>query len=95
MYRKKRYLISYDISNDRIRSKVRTTLTKYGYRIQYSCYLCEVNTKEKIRIADKIDELISKKDSAVWIPISDQLLKIIEIQGKITLVANKPNPKIL
>lgn len=95
MYRKKRYLISYDISNDRIRSKVRTTLTKYGHRIQYSCYLCEVNTKEKIKIADKIDELILKKDSVVWVPISDQLLNIIEIQGKTTLTFNKPIPKIL
>jgi CRISPR-associated protein Cas2 len=95
MYRKKRYLISYDISKDKIRNKVRTTLTKFGYRIQYSCYLCEVTKREKIEITNKIVDLIFKKDTVIWIPISDQLLTIIEIQGKLTLISKKTSPKIL
>lgn len=94
MYRKKRYLISYDISKDKIRNKVRTTLTKYGYRVQYSCYLCEVTPKEKTEITMIISELILKKDSVIWIPISDQLLNCLEIQGKAALICNTASPKI-
>jgi len=94
MYRKKRFIISYDITKDRTRSKVRNILTKYGTRIQYSCYICEVTPKEKKSILDEIREIIFKTDSVIWIPLSDQLLKSLEIQGKCSIVFNDASPKI-
>ena len=39
------YLISYDISSDRIRTKVAKTLEDYGRRVQYSVFECSLDKK--------------------------------------------------
>lgn len=36
------YLISYDLSNDRVRNKVSKTLENYGKRVQYSVFECKI-----------------------------------------------------
>ncbi len=94
MYRKKRWLISYDISKDKIRTKVRKLLTKYGYRIQYSAYICEITPEQKKEVFKSISHLISKSDSVIWIPFSDQLVKIMETQGSIGLGITIAKPQI-
>ncbi len=42
------YLITYDISDDKSRTKLSDLLDKYGYRANYSVYECELN-KTKLR----------------------------------------------
>ena len=37
------FLITYDISNDKRRTKLSTHLDKYGTRVNYSVYECELN----------------------------------------------------
>lgn len=39
------YVISYDISNDKLRGKVAKKLEGYGRRIQYSVFECEIKKK--------------------------------------------------
>ena len=39
------YLISYDISSTRLRTKVAKKLQDYGKRIQYSVFECEIGGK--------------------------------------------------
>jgi len=41
------YFISYDISKNKLRSKIEKTLKNYGFRIQYSIFQC-IADKEKI-----------------------------------------------
>ncbi len=55
------YLISYDISDTKIRNKVVTYLESFCYRVQYSVFLC---THVYIRIETIIKklELLTKKD---------------------------------
>lgn len=40
------YVVSYDISSDRLRNKVAEVLLEYGRRIQYSVFECEISEKK-------------------------------------------------
>ena len=57
-----RYLISYDISNDKHRTKVAKILSESGERIQYSVFLCDMPKKEiyplLLRLEKQIDETV-------------------------------------
>ena len=39
------YVVSYDISSDRLRNKVAETLLDYGRRMQYSVFECDISEK--------------------------------------------------
>lgn len=58
-----KYLITYDIEDDKNRKKLSDLLEKYGYRVNYSVFECEVNKTKLNRIIEYIDEknLIDKK----------------------------------
>ncbi len=58
-----KYVISYDISNDKRRTKLATLLDKYGTRVNYSVYECELNqTKfDKLLYEIELKKLINKK----------------------------------
>ena len=47
--REQKYVISYDISSNKIRNKVASELTNYGKRVQYSVFECTLTT-EKFRV---------------------------------------------
>jgi len=57
------YLITYDISNDKRRTKLSDLLDKYGIRVNYSVYECELNqTKlDKLLFEIELKKLINKK----------------------------------
>ena len=57
------YLITYDISNDKRRTKLSVMLNKYGVRVNYSVYECELNqTKlDKLLYEIELQKLINKK----------------------------------
>lgn len=40
------YVVSYDISSDRLRAKVAKTLEGYGMRMQYSVFECRLSEKK-------------------------------------------------
>lgn len=40
------YLISYDLSNDRLRQKVAKELENFGRRVQYSVFECHITHKQ-------------------------------------------------
>lgn len=40
------YLISYDLSNDRLRQKLAKELENYGQRVQYSVFECRISEKQ-------------------------------------------------
>jgi CRISPR-associated protein Cas2 len=72
-------IVSYDIANDKLRTKFSKYLCKFGYRLQYSVFeiknsdrilkniICEVETK----FADKFTEL----DSIIIFDLSKQCKK--------------------
>lgn len=67
------YLISYDISNTKIRNKVVKYLESFCYRIQYSVFLC-IHTRVHVETIIKQLELLTRNDETkrlLIISISD------------------------
>ena len=50
------YVVSYDISNQKERSRVSKTLTGYGFRVQKSVFECLLSPRGKARLIAKLDE---------------------------------------
>ncbi len=94
MYRKKRFFVAYDISKTKIRTKVQKKLLSFGFRMQYSNYLCEFFIKDLVETQRFIKDLIEKNDSIIWIPITDPLLEKIKFQGKTKKLETDAIPKI-
>ena len=57
------YLVSYDISSDRVRGKVAKKLLDYGKRVQYSVFECDLDKKrykemyrELLKLLDGVED---------------------------------------
>lgn len=58
MENRKYYLVAYDISNNKLRSKIKKVLEKYGYRIQFSVFKCRLTEKNYFRMGVELENLI-------------------------------------
>jgi len=55
---RRHYLIAYDISDDKRRTRVFETLMGQGEHVQYSVFFCELNPQELAVLRGKLLELI-------------------------------------
>ncbi|MEO0131448.1 MAG: CRISPR-associated endonuclease Cas2 [candidate division WOR-3 bacterium] len=55
-------LVSYDIINNRRRSKVCNILKDYGKRVQFSVFECLLDSKDLIRLKAALLKLINEKE---------------------------------
>lgn len=51
---RKMYVISYDITSDRLRNKISKELENYGRRVQYSVFECRIEEKQFQRLYEKL-----------------------------------------
>ncbi len=56
-------VISYDIQNDRRRTKIHDMLKNYGERIQYSVFECNLSRKEYQELRRKLEPLIDVEET--------------------------------
>ncbi|MCT4509906.1 MAG: CRISPR-associated endonuclease Cas2 [Tepidibacter sp.] len=64
------YLISYDIVNDKKRTKLFKLLKNYGVRHQYSVFECELDEKKYVELIYKIRKIkVETGDSIMVYPI--------------------------
>lgn len=61
------YVVTYDISDDRRRTKVFRTLQGFGDHTQYSVFLCELNESELIRLRTRLRPCIHNGEDQVLI----------------------------
>ena len=54
-------LVSYDISNNKLRTKFAKYLSKFGYRLQYSVFKIENSERILTNIVQEIENDFSKK----------------------------------
>lgn len=59
------YFISYDIQENKIRSRVAKYLEGVGYRIQYSLFTARLNEKEAIILKKKLQWLTRAAENAL------------------------------
>lgn len=62
---RKRYLYSYDISDDKRRTKVFNTLVGFGDHLQFSVFLCDLSDKEKVVLNGRLNELIHASEDQI------------------------------
>jgi CRISPR-associated protein Cas2 len=64
---RRRYLVAYDIRDDRRLRTVATCVEGYGYRIQYSVFLCDLSEMEVIEMRGQLEQLIKTTEDSVMI----------------------------
>ena len=58
-------MVSYDISDDRRRTKIHNILKSYGQWIQYSVFECDLTTTEYSRLRQRLSKLIQADEDNI------------------------------
>jgi len=64
---RRRYFITYDISDDKRRDRVFKTLRNRGDHVQFSVFLCELNAREYAALKGELEECVHQRDDQVLI----------------------------
>lgn len=54
-------IVSYDVSDDKRRTKIHKLLKSFGQPVQYSVFECDLQKKDYLRLRDRLDHLIDKE----------------------------------
>lgn len=57
-----RIVVSYDISDDKRRRKVAKIMEGYGYRVQYSVFECDLNSKKLAELQKRLKSLVKQNE---------------------------------
>lgn len=68
MTQRRRFLVTYDVADDRRRDRTHRVLLDFGDWIQFSVFLCELDDRERIRLRGRLDEVIDHR--------ADQILSL-------------------
>jgi CRISPR-associated protein Cas2 len=75
-------VVSYDIPDNKRRTKVMKTLKNYGAHVQYSVFECELKDTAYKRMRAALEKLVSSKDDGVRFYFLDEdAVKRIECIG--------------
>jgi len=70
--RRRRYLVTYDIREPRRLRKVHQAMRGFGYPLQYSVFVCDLDWSEKVEMRLRIGELIRhNEDSVALVDLGD------------------------
>ena len=64
---RRRYLVAYDIREDRRLRSIATCLEGYGDRIQYSVFICDLSQQELIGLRTEIEALMKWSEDSVMV----------------------------
>ncbi len=62
---RRRYLVTYDIADDKRRDRVFKTLRNRGDHVQFSVFLCELNGREYALLKGELEQYIHHKEDQV------------------------------
>lgn len=67
---RRRYVLAYDIRNDRRLRQVHELVLGFGEMLQYSVYVCDLADTEKVQLVSELDEIMDhRRDSVVFIDL--------------------------
>jgi CRISPR-associated protein Cas2 len=76
------FVVAYDISSDRRRTKVHKVLSGFGQWTQYSLFELFLSDKELVLLQSKLEKLLNpQKDSVRFYPLCEACLKEVETVG--------------
>jgi CRISPR-associated protein Cas2 len=62
-----RFLVTYDVSDDKRRTQIFKTLYAYGDHAQYSVFFCELNRRELVELRVKLRRALNDKEDQILI----------------------------
>ena len=76
------YVIAYDISDDKRRTKVHKTLSGFGQWTQFSLFECHLSDKQYLQLRQKLDRLLkTDEDSVRFYRLCEACLAKVETIG--------------
>lgn len=60
-------LVSYDIPDDRRRTRLAHLLKDFGTRVQYSVFECRLTEEQTARLRNRMAALIAPEEDSVWL----------------------------
>lgn len=79
-------VVSYDIPDDKRRTRVMKTLEGYGRRAQYSVFECELRPADVARLQARLRAIIhEEQDDVRFYPLCDNCLRKVTTLGKAEL----------
>jgi len=77
------YLVAYDISNPKRLRKVATACEDFGFRRQYSVFLCRLTAADLVRLKSRLYDIINlQEDQVLFIPLCSRCAEGIEALGR-------------
>ncbi|HUZ24919.1 MAG TPA: CRISPR-associated endonuclease Cas2 [Streptosporangiaceae bacterium] len=64
---RRRYLVAYDIREDRRLRNVATCMEGYGTRIQYSVFICDLSDEESVLMRGDIEVRMKPSEDSVMV----------------------------
>lgn len=79
------YLVCYDISDPKRLRKVARCCEDFGYRKQFSVFLCRISATDYVRLRSRLYDVIDlNEDQVLFIPLTESGLQRIEALGRPT-----------
>ena len=64
---RQRYLVAYDIREDRRLRNIATCMEGYGERIQYSVFVCDLSDREAVLMRGDIEDRMKPSEDSVMV----------------------------
>ena len=81
-----RFVVSYDITDDKRRTKVTKTIAGYGHRVQYSVFECLLTKDDLAQLQERIQAAIdADKDDVRFYPLCESCVRRSTMLGKASL----------
>jgi CRISPR-associated protein Cas2 len=79
------YIVAYDISDPKRLRKVAATCEDFGYRKQYSVFLCRLSATDFVRLRSRLYDIINlSEDQVLFVPLCGKCVNAIEVIGRPT-----------
>jgi len=62
---RRRYLVTYDIVDDKRRSRAARALENHGDRLQYSVFRCDLNARELVHLKGLVHKVLHHQEDQV------------------------------
>lgn len=83
---RRRFLVSYDVSNDRRRTKMFEVLQGYGDHVQFSVFLADLTAQELVELRSRLRDWMNEREDQVLIVDLGQetraLAETLEVLGR-------------
>lgn len=76
---RRRYIVCYDISDDRRRTHVFNMLRDHGDHVQYSVFFCELTAMELVRLKAALQDSINQRQDQVILLDLGEAAKPIDV----------------